>query len=142
MKDNFIKNIRDFNRFYTDFLGSLNKKILNSRFSLPEARVLFEINKIKNCTASDIVNILKIDKSYLSRILKSFYKQQLIVKKKSAADARNLYLILSDKGIAELKLLEDDVNSRIKTLYEGLTSDERSIIESSMKNIKQILEGK
>lgn len=142
MEDEFIKNIRKFNRFYTDFLGSLNKKILNSKFSLPEARVLFEINNIANCTAKDIVNALYIDKSYLSRILKNFYKKKLIIKKRSAEDARNLYILLTDLGKNELNILESDVNGRISTLYAGLTEKERSLIEQSMHQIRQILAGK
>jgi len=142
MEDKFIRKIREFNRFYTDFLGSLNKKVLNSKFSLPEARVLFEINNISDCTAKDIVNALNIDKSYLSRILKSFYRKKLISKERSAEDARNYHLILSEQGKKELLILESDVNSRISSLYEGLTENERILLEQSMQQIRKVLSGK
>ena len=142
MKEKFIIKIREFNRFYTDFLGSLNKKVLSSKFSLPEARVLFEIRNITDCTAKDIVNALNIDKSYLSRILKSFHKKKLIIKERSSEDARNYYLVLSEHGKKELLKLESDVNRRISSLYEGLTESERNILEQSMQQIRKVLSGK
>ena len=142
MKNTFIKNIREFNRFYTDFLGSLNKKILNSKYSLPEARVLFEINNSKVCSAKDIVSTLNIDKSYLSRILKKLQRDKLIYKKKSDEDARNYYLMLSDSGKQELDALESSVSSRINELYDGLSETERKTLEQSMLQIKKILTGK
>lgn len=142
MNTTFIRNIREFNRFYTDFLGSLNKKVLNSKYSLPEARVLFEINNSRVCSAKDIVNILNIDKSYLSRILKKFQRDKLIYKKKSDEDARNYYLILSELGKKELAALESSVNTRINDLYDGLSEAERKTLEHSMQQIKKILTGK
>ncbi len=38
-----IDAARDFNRFYTNFLGVLNKAYLDTPFTLTDARVLFEI---------------------------------------------------------------------------------------------------
>lgn len=142
MNNTFIRNIREFNRFYTDFLGSLSKKVLNSKYSLPEARVLFEINNSKDCVAKDIASTLNIDKSYLSRILKKFHRDKLIYKKKSDEDARNSYLILSEFGKKELSALESSVNTRINDLYDGLSETERKTLEQSMQRIKKILTGK
>ncbi len=142
MENKFVQNFREFNRFYTDFLGALNKKVLNSKFSLPEARVLFEINNIPDCTAKDIVKTLNIDKSYLSRILKNFFKNKLIFKKRSEEDARNHFLLLTQKGKAELNILESEVNGRISSLFDALNEKERKTLELSMMQIKFILSGK
>jgi len=38
-----IETARDFNRFYTNFLGLLNKAYLDTAFTLTDARILFEI---------------------------------------------------------------------------------------------------
>lgn len=134
--------MREFNRFYTDFLGSMNNRVLNSKYSLAAARILYEINNINNCTACEIVSLLNIDKSYLSRILKTLEKNKLIMKKRSAKDARNIFLLLTEKGKSELKLLEDEVNSRLKVLEESLTSNQRAILEKNMNTIESILSGK
>ena len=46
-----VARIRSFNRFYTNILGLLNRHILDSDFSLTEARVLLEIARADQCTA-------------------------------------------------------------------------------------------
>jgi len=142
MKNSFTVKMREFNRFYTDFLGSLNSKVLNSRYSLVSARVLFEINNNPGCNAKDIVSFLNIDKGYLSRILKAFERDKLVSKSRSIDDARNFEIELTAKGKAELEKLEHEVNLRITKLHNILTKEERVKLEKSMNDIKLILTGK
>jgi hypothetical protein len=66
MKEKSIAEIRPFNRFYTTIIGLMDQHILNSRYSLPEVRILYD--HCVNATASDIMASLNIDKGYLSRI--------------------------------------------------------------------------
>ncbi len=40
---NEIDALRNFNRFYTRQIGLLNQNLLNSEFSLTQARILFEV---------------------------------------------------------------------------------------------------
>ena len=47
MKADHIANIRAFNRFYTRVLGLLDKYILNSQYTLPEVRILYELATMK-----------------------------------------------------------------------------------------------
>ena len=68
-----IDTIRKFNRFYTVNMGFLNSNYLDSSYSVAETRILFEIKMNESCTQSDIVKILHIDKSYLSRIVHQRY---------------------------------------------------------------------
>lgn len=73
-KIDIITEIRGFNRFYTNILGLLEQHILDSGYSLTEARVIFEISKTKHCTANQLCSILEIDRSYMSRIITKFEK--------------------------------------------------------------------
>ena len=43
--DDAIAEIRRFNRFYTRYIGVVNSRMLQTEFSLAEARVLYEIPK-------------------------------------------------------------------------------------------------
>ncbi|MDR1615973.1 MAG: hypothetical protein LBR98_03065 [Syntrophomonadaceae bacterium] len=46
---NYIRG--GYNRFYTNILGILDQYILDSDYSLMEARILFELNEIGCCMA-------------------------------------------------------------------------------------------
>ena len=83
-----IQNIRAFNRFYTDVIGLLDKHLLNSAYSLAEVRVIYEISIGKSIQASQIMSAMRIDKSYLSRILKKLERDEIIAKSLSVQDAR------------------------------------------------------
>ena len=46
MKKSIIDNIRDFNRYYTNLIGVLNKDALQLNYSLTELRVVYELSLI------------------------------------------------------------------------------------------------
>jgi DNA-binding MarR family transcriptional regulator len=79
-KTKLIQDIREFNRFYTRLIGLLDGHLLDSNYSLAEARILYEIYTGKQISASQIVSTLNMDKGYVSRILKKFEKEGLISK--------------------------------------------------------------
>ncbi|MDA4630193.1 MarR family transcriptional regulator, partial [Escherichia coli] len=60
--------IRTFNRFYTHIIGLLDEHLTDSPFSLPEARILYELasnDTVK--TAADLSRILDMDTAQISR---------------------------------------------------------------------------
>lgn len=74
---NMIADMRRFNRFYTNILGVLDRHVLDSGYSFTEARVIIEIGLIEPCIANTLVESLKIDRSYMSRIIAKFCKRGL-----------------------------------------------------------------
>jgi len=96
--EEFVAEIRDFNRFYTNFIGLVNRNILKSPYSLAEVRVLLEIDAAGRCTARDLTRKLDIDPGYLSRMLSRFTKNGLVEGSVSPSDGRAKILSLTDKG--------------------------------------------
>lgn len=131
--------IREFNRFYTKIIGLLNQSILDTQFSLPEARVLFEINRSKSISASGIISELNIDKGYLSRILRKFEKQGLIAKKTDADDARIQMIYLTSSGQMVLKDLDIASNREIEKMISNLNLYECKDLILAMDQIRMIL---
>ncbi|HEY8915810.1 MAG TPA: MarR family transcriptional regulator, partial [Chitinophaga sp.] len=65
MKKELVNTLRDFNRFYTTVLGVVNNHILESDYSLTEARIIYEVNEQEGITARTIKEKLQIDEGYM-----------------------------------------------------------------------------
>jgi len=134
-----VADIRAFNRFYTTILGLLDQHILESRYSLPEVRVLYELYHLDSLTAKDIVSSLRMDKGYMSRLLLRFQNKNLISKKWSATDGRAAHLSLTPKGKKEFEELNEASNRQIRQILEGLSDVDREKLVNNMAEIRTIL---
>src|SRR3954451_24772189 len=98
MTANNVEAVRHFNRFYTKTIGTLNKGLAKTPYSLVEARVLYEIAHRVRPTAKEIAGDLGLDAGYLSRILQTFVDRNLVGREASEADRRQSFLSLSAVG--------------------------------------------
>jgi len=131
--------IRSFNRFYTAHLDILSQHYLDSEYSLTEIRILYEISESKTITAQKITEILNLDKGYLSRILKRFLKENLIVKVASAEDKRAFNIKLTDSGNELLSVLNAKSENKIEGKIEKLSNSEKEILVDSMNTVRNLL---
>ncbi len=134
-----ISEIRAFNRFYTRVIGLLDKYILDSKYTLPEVRILYELYHHNGMPASDIIQAMDIDKGYLSRMLSQFEKQKLISKKRSVEDGRSTHIYLTAKGRKEFEVLNGASDSQIKNILSQLPDGDCDKLLHYMAEIKKIL---
>jgi DNA-binding MarR family transcriptional regulator len=139
MRQQTVDAIRAFSRFYTNIIGLLDRHLLHSPFSLPEARVLYELYHHEGLLAGDIVSTLKMDKSYLSRMLDQFARKQLITKNRSSADARAVHIFLTAKGREEAEALSRASNLQITGILAGLPEKQTDQLVYHMQEIQKIL---
>jgi DNA-binding MarR family transcriptional regulator len=139
MKTTYVESIRSFNRFYTHIIGLLDEYLLDSPFTLPEARILFEINRQQEITALDIINELKIDKGYLSRILRKFERQALIRKERSTRDGRSAYLILTSHGQEVFQDLNRRSQEQIRNAFSAIKEEDQALLIDRMQEITKII---
>jgi DNA-binding MarR family transcriptional regulator len=140
MNEDQISQIRLFNRYYTSVLGLLDKHYLNSDFSLTETRIMFELfHRPDGLTASGLIELLNLDKGYLSRILKMFEKRKLVVKDRSADDKRSFHLRLSDAGITVFLKLNAAAEQLTSQMLNSLSDEEAEKLVGHMSAIRQIL---
>lgn len=134
-----ISEIRKFNRFYTVNMGFLNSDYLDSKYSIVETRILFEIKMQKTCIQSNIAKTLHIDKSYLSRIVQRLCTKGVVEKIKSDNDKRMTKITLTEFGNVETERLIKLTNHQIEKQIVGLDSDECKLLCTALNTVISIL---
>ncbi|GGB21230.1 MarR family winged helix-turn-helix transcriptional regulator [Puia dinghuensis] len=139
MKKRPIQEIRAFTRWYTDVIGLLDQHLLDSAWSLAEARLIYEIHAARHIQASQLIEMMHIDKSYLSRLLKKLEKEKIVSKKKSPGDGRAFLLSLTEKGQREFGMLNSASDEQIGRILEPLSEAQREELVGHMKAVMQLL---
>jgi DNA-binding MarR family transcriptional regulator/GNAT superfamily N-acetyltransferase len=134
-----IEAVRRFNRFYTKQIGVLNEGLLESSFSLTEARVIYELAQREAATASELGAELSLDAGYLSRIVRDFQKRKLIVKQPSKQDARQSMLALTAPGRKEFQKLNQLSQNQIEEILNDLTAADQARLLAAMQTIETLL---
>lgn len=137
--EEFVAEIRDFNRFYTNFIGLVNRNILKSPYSLAEVRVLLEIDAAGQCTARDLTRKLDIDPGYLSRMLSRFTKNGLVEGSVSPSDGRAKILSLTDKGRDTFRQVSSESSRQVASILGELPEKDWLRLINSMRSIRSIL---
>ena len=127
-----VRQLRAFNRFYTQRIGVLDP-YLNSEFSLTEVRVLYELAHRDQPTATELARDLALDAGYLSRILRRFESRDWLARVPSPADARQSLLKLTPAGHASFAPLQQQSRDEAAQLLGALPEpDQRKLIDAMM----------
>ena len=132
--------VRRFNRFYTQHIGVLHEFLQKSPFSLTEVRVLRELALGTVSTATELARALGLDSGYLSRLLTSFERRQLITRRQSNADARQSLLELTSAGRAAYAPLEVAAIDEVCGLLKGLSAAGQEQLITAMHIIERLLD--
>jgi DNA-binding MarR family transcriptional regulator/GNAT superfamily N-acetyltransferase len=138
--ENQVAAVRGFSRFYTQKLGIIEPKLLDSPFTLQEARIVWEIAQHESCTATDLVRGLGLDAGFLSRTLQALQRRQIVARKPSKTDRRASELGLTAKGRAAFAELDNRSRRDVAALLGGLDDNARASVVSAMTTIEQALQ--
>lgn len=134
------EKIRRFNRLYTRRIGLLNEHLLESEYSLTEARILYELAHRPALTSADLCRELGLNAGYVSRVVAGFEKKGLLVKTRSDADARAAQLSLTRKGRDTFEPLNAASRGEIMTMLEPLSEPEQSQLIGAMEQIQALID--
>jgi len=137
-----VAAVREFNRFYTNVLGLLREGLLDTPYSLTEARIIFELARQDRAEVTRLRHWLDIDPGYLSRILARFEADGLVTRARSPEDARRQVIGLTSAGRAAFARLDALSGQQIRGLLAALTGDGRRSLTEAMTTIRELIGGR
>jgi len=135
-----VAAVRRFSRFYTRRIGALQEGLLDSPFSLTEARVLYELAQTESITAAELCRELGLDAGYLSRILQGFDRAELIVRRPSPEDRRVSLVSITSRGKAAFAPLDEKSREQVGGLLAALSEPDQSALVAAMGRIETLLQ--
>ena len=134
-----VDAVRRFNRFYTQVIGLLDEHLAASAFTLPEARVLYELANAEQ-TAADMTRRLGMDKAHLSRILARLRSRELIASRASPDHGKQVLLSLARSGRSAFRALDTGSRRQVEALLNPLDEDRRECLIAGMRDIRGVLD--
>jgi DNA-binding MarR family transcriptional regulator len=98
---------------YRDFTSDPDEILHEYGFGRAHHRVIHFVGRHPGITVADLLNILRITKQSLSRVLKELVGQGYIVQKTGTKDRRQRLLYLSDKGMEMERRLAGPQRERV-----------------------------
>lgn len=135
-----VAAFRRFNRFYTNLISVLRAGLLDSPYSLADARVLYELANAPAAAleVADLRRLLDMDAGYLSRILGRFEANGLVVRERSDADARKQRIGMTDAGRAAQAELDRRSDAQAAALLSAVTETDQRRLIGAMAAIESI----
>src|SRR5712691_8207785 len=134
-----VDAVRRFNRFYTGRIGVLPEHYLGSSYSLAEARVVYELGRKRQCTATELGKELELDLGYLSRLLQGLKGRGVVQGKAAPQDGRRNLLSLTSKGEKSYLALDSRSRKEISGLLSGIPAGEQARLVNAMKTVESLL---
>jgi DNA-binding MarR family transcriptional regulator/GNAT superfamily N-acetyltransferase len=136
---NTVAEVRRFNRFYTRQMGLLNEHLPESRLSLAEARVMYELATSGEQTAADLCRRLEMDKAHVSRILGRFRARRYVRRRSKPENAKHVLIGLAHAGRRIFKQLDAGTRAQIQRMLRGRSVAERQRLIAAFSDVHEVL---
>ena len=126
-----VETLRRFNRTYTQRIGALDESFLGLGLTLGAARLVFEIGR-DGATVRGLRERLDLDSGYLSRLLRTLEEHDLVSVAADTADRRRRVVVLTRRGRATHRRLEDRSDVLATALLAPLTARQRARLATAL----------
>jgi DNA-binding MarR family transcriptional regulator len=110
---------------YRDFVGDADRLLLRYNFGRAHHRVLYFVDRRPGLAVAELLDLLKITKQSLSRVLKDLLDQMYLEQRPGVSDRRQRLLFPTDKGRALALELAQMQTRRFARALESLPEGAR-----------------
>jgi len=113
---------------YRDFTGDADALLERQGFGRAHHRVLYFVNLRPGMPVADLLDILKITKQSLARVLRQLIDNGYVEQRTGDADRRQRLLFATDKGRQFFAILSETQASRIDASIDALPAEAARIV--------------
>ncbi|MBD5487530.1 MAG: winged helix-turn-helix transcriptional regulator [Lachnospiraceae bacterium] len=129
-----VKQFREYTRQLECHLGNINSAdccccSVNKR----QCFLIVEIGRKPGISVKELADILRIDKSGVSRLVEDLVRKEFVERKPSAEDRRFVTLNLLPKGQERFGKIEHDMYYRFKEVLEQIPEDKQEQVVEALK---------
>lgn len=137
-RDGQVEAVRRFNRFWTRQIGVLQAGLLDTPYSLTEARVLFELAQREWTDTPELREQLGLDAGYVSRVLAKLRDDRLVETRVAETDARRQQLRLTSKGRKEFRQLDRRSAAQVTDMLQQVSAEDRRRVVAAMETVHRL----
>ena len=127
-----VDAIRSASRTIVRELGFMNAHLADTDLSASGVHAVIEIGARPAVNARDLARALRLEKSTVSRMVKSLVQRGLVRSEASRADARQQDLYLTGEGRRMFRQIEAFGRNQVRTALGSLPSDARGAISEGL----------
>lgn len=129
-----VKQFREYTRQLENHLDNINSEdCCCCSVNKTQCFLIVEIGRKPGISVKELAEILRIDKSGVSRFTEDLVQKEYIERKPSAEDRRFVTLHLLPKGQERFEKIEHDMYCKFKEVFEQIPEDKREQVVESLR---------
>lgn len=129
-----VKQFREYTRQLECHLGNINSAdCCCCSVNKTQCFLIVEIGRKRGISVKELADILRIDKSGVSRLVEDLVQKEFVERKPSAEDRRFVTLNLLPKGQERFEKIEHDMYYRFKEVLEQIPEDKQEQVVEALK---------
>ncbi len=129
-----VSDVRLASRNLVREFGFMNKTMAGTDLSASAVHAIIEIGRSEGLSASALCELLLLEKSTVSRLVKSLLERQEITERRSKQDTRIKYLYLTDKGRKTLRVIDHYAEKQVSAALSQLSTSSQQCV---LKGLQQ-----
>lgn len=127
-----IDAVREASRSIVRELGFMQRGLAGTELSPSAVHTIIELGYGTVATASDLGDLLHLEKSSVSRLVQKLTEDRLIESKPDPADKRSRQLCLTKEGSTLLRVLEDFGRQQFRSAFGPLAKEDFGKVETGL----------
>lgn len=129
-----VKLFREYTRMLEMHLANINQSdCCCCEISDAQCFTLVEIGRKPNISIKELAEILRLDKSGISRTVEELVKKDLVERKPSQKDRRYVVLTLTERGNKRFQKIESNMNDKFAAILERIPKEKRQQVLEALE---------